>query len=397
MSHTQKGKGMNVSQQLHFIQTLTLTLQSSADPTELQEQLLAGLVDYMHFPRAVVAVYEPGANVLTGWLSRGGERDAPIGHAALLPVDSDGGPVAQAMASQEPLRITDGRPPTANPELNQGLALGHCYHIFPMYLRGQPVGVLIVDCTGKEELEESRAIGLGLLANYAGVALGSLRLCIDRAQRQAIEEERSRIAADIHDTVSQSLFGLAYGLSACTDMLPDDPPEVARVKEKLRTLHPLAFTALHQIRSAILEILPGDLNRSRFVNGLEKHLAALCADRPIQLTVEVTPQFNRWPLDLRRQLFLIAQEAIANVGRHAAAQHAWVKLSANNGAIRLQIVDDGAGFQAEKVALLPGVGVEGMRRRVEELRGHLEIRSCPGQGTTILATVPFTPQERAGT
>jgi signal transduction histidine kinase len=380
---------MNVTQQLDFIQTLTLALQSATDPEELQEQLLTGLVDHMGFRKAAVAMYDPSSGALTGWLCRGGASATLVSHATALSLDTDDGPVARAMRTEQIVLVSNGEAPTSAHELNVSLGLGDCYRVFPMYLRGQPVGVLMVDCSGDQSRAQANVAGLPLLASYAGVALGSLRLCVDRAQRQAIEEERFRIAADIHDTVSQSLFGLAYGLNACTQMLPDEPAAVVQVKKQLENLQPLAFAALYQIRSVILEILPGELNRERFVNGLHKHLSTLCLGRTIALTVTVTPEFNSWSSDLRRQLFLIAQEGIVNVGRHAQAQHATVTLTAEDSTISLAIEDDGVGFDVDAATSLPGVGVDGMRRRALALGGELTISSAPGAGTRVQATIPL--------
>ncbi len=386
-----------INHQLQLIQSLTLILQSSTDPSELQDQLLAGLVDDMHFRRAVVALYDPDRGALTGWLSRGGPQalaqklanTRAVSHAVSLKVALDQGAVAQAMRNRTPLLLDDETPLSDNGALNDALALGRPALIFPMQLRGQQVGVLLLDLAGRPQMAASGEMALDLLAGHAGVALGSLRLCINRAQRLAVEEERSRIAADMHDTVSQSLFGLTYGLNACAEMLPDLPGPVADVKQHLAELQPLALDALQEIRSVILEILPGEVSRERFVNSLHKQLSAMRLGRPVQLTVEVTDVFDTWPLETRRQFLLIAQEGVANIARHAEARNAWVQLHDSGDRVLLSISDDGMGFDQETAPSLPGVGLGSIRNRIEGLGGFLVTQSDLGVGTRLQLSLPL--------
>ncbi len=386
-----------INHQLQLIQSLTLILQSSTDPSELQDQLLAGLVDDMQFRRAVVALYDPDRGALTGWLSRGGPQalaqklanTRAVSHAVSLKVALDQGAVAQAMRNRTPLLLDDESRLSDNGALNDALALNRPALIFPMQLRGQQVGVLLLDLAGRPQMAASGEMALDLLAGHAGVALGSLRLCINRAQRLAVEEERSRIAADMHDTVSQSLFGLTYGLNACAEMLPDQPGPVADVKQHLAELQPLALDALQEIRIVILEILPGEVSRERFVNSLHKQLSAMRLGRPVQLTVEVTDVFDTWPLETRRQFLLIAQEGVANIARHAEARNAWVQLHDSGDRVLLSISDDGMGFDQETAPSLPGVGLGSIRNRIEGLGGFLVTQSDLGVGTRLQLSLPL--------
>ena len=378
-----------INRQLQLIQNLTLILQSSTDPSELQDQLLAGLVDDMGFRRAVVAIYDPDKGALTGWLSRGGARTQAVSHAASLKVAADQGAVAQAMRGRSSVLLTEEVALTDDAALNDVLALGRPCLIFPMQLRGQQVGVLLTELGQGQQVDSSGEMALDLLAGHAGVALGSLRLCINRAQRLAVEEERSRIAADMHDTVSQSLFGLTYGLNACAQMLPDQPGVVADVKQHLEELQPLALDALQEIRSVILEILPGEVSRERFINSLHKQLSALRLGRPVQLTVEVTDGYDSWPLEYRHQLLLIAQEGVANIARHAESRHAWVQLHDSADRVLLVISDDGIGFDQETAPSLPGVGLGSIRNRIEGLGGFLVTHSDLGVGTRLQLSLPL--------
>lgn len=383
----------HTNQQLALLRRLTLGLEEAADPEELQEQLLAGLVDGLGFRRAVVALFEPGHRALTGWLSRGGETLRPVSHTASLALgDLSPGteatpPVLQAMTQQQPLTVTDGRAATGVPGVDAVLALGARYEIFPLSLRGEPVGLLLVDWSNRESLPEADRRGLDLLTHHAGVVLGSLRLCIGRAQNLAVSEERTRIASDIHDTVSQSLFGLAYGLDACTQMLPQQPEPVAAVKAQLGELQPLVFDALQQIRGVVMDNLPGDLTRERFRQTLEKQVSLLTIHQPLTVSFDLSPAFESWPPAFRQQLLLIAYEALANVARHASASHAALTLALAEEEIVLTVEDDGRGFPAGG-KYRPGVGLESIRRRVEELGGRLAIGSAEGAGSRLRVRLP---------
>lgn len=386
---------------LSLMQNLTMALESATDPAELQEQLLDGLIDEFGAQRAVVATYNQDVDGLTGWLGRGGVESELHGHAIRLPVDwaaesangqNELDPVTAALVSAQTIHVTDGRAPTTNPTLNQCLGLGRCYTIFPMIMRQQPIGVLLAAWPPGATPTGSQADTLEMVVRHASVVLGSLRLCVGRAQQTAIVEERGRIAADIHDTVSQSLFGLAYGLNACTQMLPDEPEQVALVKQQLKEMQPLVFDALQQIRSVIINMMPEDLNRTHFVNALHKQLSTLSLGRPLQFSAEVTQEFDRWPQEFRQQLMLIAHEGIANIARHAEARHASIHLQTYGGCILLTVEDDGQGFDPSDVARVPGVGLDGIRKRVETMGGQMEIDSTPGRGTRVQAQLPLPCQ-----
>lgn len=387
------------NRQLLLLQQLTLALEEASDPVELQEQLLVGLVDGLGLARAVVALYEPDQSALTGWLSRGGSSGATTNHATVLPLQggentlgSSGGPIRRAMSEQREIQIASGEAPTADSQLNGALGLGEDYRVFPMHLRGQPVGVLLIDY-GDEETESRAQPALPHVVSHAAVALGSLHLCIDRAQNVAVDEERHRIAADVHDTVSQSLFGLAYGLNAATEMLPEQPPSVGQVKDHLAQMQPLVFSAIQQLRGAIMDLMPGDLGRERFINTLKKQFRALSLGQPIELSISVTHDYNLWPLNVRQQLQMIVYEGLANAARHAKATHVTVELDTDEDGIKLVIGDNGSGADLSDIPSVPGMGIESLRARVSALDGELTLSSEPSRGVTLVVRIPLAPNQ----
>jgi len=164
---------------------------------------------------------------------------------------------------------------------------------------------------------------------------------------------------------------------------------IAQVKEQLAQIQPLVYEALSQIRSVILDILPGDLDRDRFINALHKRLSTLTLGRDTDLTVAVTPQFNQWPLEYRQQLMMITHEALANIARHAQAQKVIIELKAWGQTLILTVMDDGVGFEPESAFMVEGLGIDSIRQRIEQLGGVLEIVSMPTKGTSVQAQLPL--------
>lgn len=376
--------------QLRLLQELTLSLQSAVSPVELQEVLLQGLVKEVGYHGAVVAIADEEGR-LGGWCWLRREFDRCRRHfECVVDVETVDSPVTRAVRGQKPEVYPPGMPPTGVVELDEAMDLQNAYGIFPLHLRGHPIGVLIVELNPNQTVIAPDDLNsLALVANHTSVALGSLRLCIERTQRLAAEEIRNRIAADIHDSVSQQLFGLAYGLNACNQLLAQNPEALPQVKAQLADLEPLAFTALHQMRSAIWGLWSGGLDARRLANGLRRHMAALAMNRPVALDIHITPAFDAWPSDLRHQLLLIAQEGIANIARHARAQSAQIVIAQDNGRILITIADDGIGFDPNRVAHESGFGLESIRRRVERLGGVFCSETTPGQGARLTIAIPL--------
>ncbi len=377
----------HMNRQLHLIQELTLSLQSAVDPGEMQEVLLEGLVREMGYPVAAVAIGD-NEKRLGEWRRREAGSSQSRRDERILDLHRVAeAPVAQAIHEQRLKRCPAGQPPTGVAALDEMLGLQGPYVVLPMHLRGHLIGVLLVELDATTATE-AELTPLALIAGHASVALGSLRLCIERAQRLATEEVRNRIAADIHDSVSQQLFGLAYGLNACNQLLAQDPEALDQVKAQLADLEPLAFAALHQMRSALWELLPGGLDARHLISGLQRHMAILAMNRPVNLEITVTPAFDHWPPELRHQLFLIAQEGVANIARHAQARTAHILITQNDGQALLTIGDDGVGFAPEQVES-GGFGLENMRRRVERLGGMFHSETAPGRGVHLTIAVPL--------
>jgi signal transduction histidine kinase len=305
------------------------------------------------------------------------------------------------------LEITDGEAPTTTSTGNSQLTTGTHYLVLPLSLRGQPLGVILVDdLPPGQRLSAAERLSLDHLATHAGVALGTVQLCIDRAQRLAVIEERQRIAADLHDNVSQVLYGLGYSLEAAIQLLAHEP----QLQQMLAQLHTTVTEAQGRVRKTIFETKPDEVTAEAFVGGLHYTLRTISpavipspAKLPEQrrrspnqaetldLRIDLPGDFDQWAELIRRQLYRVTQEALANTLKHAHARQMIVKLGRNEQQIELRISDDGDGFDLAKINPSQHLGLQTMAERIESLAGSFEIDSAFGEGTLLIATVPCVP------
>jgi signal transduction histidine kinase len=222
-----------------------------------------------------------------------------------------------------------------------------------------------------------------LLAAHAAIAIANARL-YQQSQELSIAEERNRLALDLHDAVSQKLFGLVLSAEAAVTLLDRDP-QAAR--GQVLKLQALAEEALDELRSLVFELRPPDLERDGLAGALRKHVDLVRRVQNRDIRLEAPPV----PADPARdpQVFRIAQEALQNAVRHSQADHMWVSLAAEDGGLVLEVRDDGRGFAPDAAGLRSRrLGLTSMEERAQRLGGRLEIRSAPGSGTTVRLESP---------
>jgi PAS domain S-box-containing protein len=204
-----------------------------------------------------------------------------------------------------------------------------------------------------------------------------------QAAELAASDERAHLARELHDSVTQALFSMTL-LSRTIEMLIDRDPAAAR--EQLGSLRELQREALAEMRALIFELRPGNLEQDGLIHALRTHTAAL--QGRIGLPVVVTSEVGeRLPIELEEVLYRIAQEALHNIVKHAAARQVRLDLAPVGDGIRLRIEDDGRGF--DPAAVPDGhLGIAGMRARAEKIGISLTVRSTPGKGTTVDIVVP---------
>ncbi len=205
----------------------------------------------------------------------------------------------------------------------------------------------------------------------------------------AAQEERNRLARDLHDSIKQQLFSINVGTATAQERWERDPEGARAVLADIRRSAKEAMVEmqalLHQLRPEALGSIKG------FVEALREQCEALGYRSGTQVTVELGEEIpdDRLPPGALEALFRIAQEVLANVARHARASHVRVGLGLQGEAVVLEVADDGQGFSPG--AEVSGMGLRNLRERAESLQGTLEIASTPGTGTTVTVGIPLVP------
>jgi signal transduction histidine kinase len=369
--------------QLEIIHDLAMILQAAPDLVSVQERVLGAVTTDLGFSKAVVGLVDPALQELGGWLVYPPQESFP--HVKPLALDAENGRLFQALLTRNSFR-TDHDRLVDQSELNNWLTQNP-WLVIPLYLREHPVGVLLVDeSNGLSREQEST---LMTVANQAALALGTTILCIDRARRLAVETERNRIARDIHDTVAQSLFGIVYSLDACINMLPTQADEV---RNELIELRSLASGAHDEVRRSIFDLWPSPLTIELFMADLTSYVSSCCRPRAFSIIFNNSGNFDSLSAGLRRTIYRMAQEALANSARHSGASSARLCLNVAQDQVYLDISDQGRGFDPA-IALSRDFrrehfGLQGIQERARAMGGECEIISQPGAGTRILIDLP---------
>jgi signal transduction histidine kinase len=382
---TQKHENLVMAhRQLEIIHDLTMLLQSAPDLISVQERVLGAVTTKLGFSKAVVALVDPAREELGGWLVYPQESTFPL--VRTIALNSENGELIKALlnrytfTSHHEVLIRDQE---LNDWLNQSRWL-----VLPLYLREHSIGLLLVD--ESDGITKERESTLLTVANQAALALGTTILCIDRARRLAVETERNRIARDIHDTVAQSLFGIVYSLDACITMLPQKAEDVRNELIELRTL---ANNAHDEVRRSIFDLWPSALTIELFMEDLTNYISSCCRPRAFTVIFNNSGDFNSLSAGLRRTIYRMAQEALANSARHSGAQCARFCLNVNEDHVHISVTDEGRGFDP-LIALSRSLnrehfGLHGIRERALAMGGSCEIISKPNEGSRILIELPI--------
>lgn len=251
----------------------------------------------------------------------------------------------------------------------------------PLRIRGKPIGVLNFVSYKPGFYAEQDAVIAQQIADQVAIFFQNLRLeqrVRLAIERDAAQQERNRLAHELHDTLAQSLAQLLVKL----DLLAK---ELAGVHElEIGEMRGDVQTMLEELRRSLLRLRPVELERQSLEQAITASLQALEVDQGIKTTFEVLGRADRLGPEVETTVFRILQEALTNVRKHAAASAVSVTLRVDDGLV-LSIMDNGRGFVENGRS---GFGIEGMRERSEEIGGRLIITSTSNRGTSVNLTVP---------
>ena len=305
--------------------------------------------------------------------------------AAMGPLPRTHGLLGAMLESTESHRTADIRRhprfrgwwPSAHPQMRSFLGV-------PIVARGEVIAAFyLTDKEGAEEFgaEDQRLIET--LAAHAAVAIENVRL-LERSRELSIVEERNRLARELHDSVSQKLFGMVLSAEAAATLIGRDN----NAGEQVARLGELAQEALTELRELIFELRPPSLEEEGLAATLRKHVDMLrrVHGRDIELRIAGTAGC---PPESEADVLRVAQEALNNALRHAEAERIELRMEARDGRLVVTVADDGVGFDPDA----PGVrsrrlGLTSMEERARALGGALAVVSRPGEGTTVTLEVP---------
>ncbi|MGW6404742.1 GAF domain-containing sensor histidine kinase [Streptomyces sp. NPDC055134] len=225
---------------------------------------------------------------------------------------------------------------------------------------------------------------LTILAQHAAIALTNARL-YERSRELTIAEERSRLAHELHDAVSQKLFSLRLTAQAAAALVDRDP---SRAKGELQHVAELAAEAADELRAAVVELRPAALDEDGLIATLRTQIQVLDRAHSAHVTFDCGG-IRALPAAQEEAMLRVAQEALHNALRHSGAEHVRVTLDKRGPGAVLRVTDDGGGFEPKAVRHAGRhLGLVSMRDRSSGVGGRLTVESEPGKGTTIEMEVP---------
>lgn len=247
----------------------------------------------------------------------------------------------------------------------------------PLVSRGKVLGTIVLAESSAREFDPDELALLASIGQQIGVAVENAQL-YERAEQAAAAAERSRLARDLHDAVTQTLFSASLIAEVLPRLWERNPDEGRRRLEELRQL---TRGALAEMRTLLLELRPSALDEAQ-LSDLLRQLGESITGRA-RVPVHVSSQGEcDVPSDVKVALYRIAQEALNNVAKHSGASEARIDLRCDQDGVRMEIADDGRGFDLARIPI-SHLGLNIMRERAESAGATLEIDTAPGEGTHV--------------
>jgi signal transduction histidine kinase len=313
---------------------------------------------------------------------------SPAEQQAIGPLPRQHGMLGVLLTQGQPERLADIRDdprfwgwPSAHPQMSHFLGV-------PVRDGDQVLGIIFAAnkvsaaAAGRGFTERDEEI-LSLFAAHAAIALTNARL-YERSRELSVMQERSRLARELHDAVTQKLFSIRAHARAAAVRAGREPFDPDRVKAEIETVETLGAQAHAELRAVIDGLAPPDLRAGGLADALGRY--AVLAGRAHGIAVTFTAAgLPALTPGTEAALYRVAQEALHNALQHAGAQTVWVRLARTARRVTLEVGDDGHGFTPESPSA--GVGLASMRERAATAGGALTITS-KATGTLVRMTVP---------
>ena len=327
----------------------------------------------------------PGPNgKLEQFITEGMSEEA-LSHMSHLPEGK--GLLGHILTDPHPIRLDEMSKSPHSAGFAPHHPIMHSFLGVPIVARGEILGSLYLsdkkDGSGFTDADQSI---IETLAAYAAVAIENARL-YQQVRRLAVLEERERIGMDLHDGIIQSIYAVGLTLEHSALLLEDDTEQA---KQRLRYAIDALNQTIRDIRNYIMDLRPQRMKVLDLGESLRQLVREFRANTLIEVKLEMEGDFEP-VLDegTSTALFHIAQEALANAAKHAAASELRVSVRRLEHEVRLQVIDNGVGFKQDEVDSLLGHGLSNMALRAQAVGGRMTITSQQMQGTTVTALFPF--------
>ncbi len=252
------------------------------------------------------------------------------------------------------------------------------------------VGVFAVGCKTQRNFTDREIRLMSGVTELTGAALERFRLrdeteqARQRAHDLAALEERTRLARELHDSVSQALYGIGLGAQTAYRSLDKNP---TMVRESIEYVLTLAEAGLAEMRALIFELRPESLETEGLAVALAKQAASIQARHGIEVQIELGDE-PQMILATKESLYRVAREALHNVVKHASASKIMLRMRSEKNILQVDVIDNGIGFETSKD--FPGhLGLHSMRERVMQMGGQISIKSAKDSGTQLSVTLPL--------
>jgi len=380
----------DLSRRLSTLTVFSRTMTEAAD-------LTSALAEAAQAMREVVRA---DACVVYGRTNGAPAAMAGAGETALI--DAWGAGVVETLAGQP---VSSPRGPA---EAQRTIAEAGAMLAVPLRTHERELGGMIVARSEGQPFERSDLVLLQTVANQLAIAIENVRLFGEVREKEQLrgellsrlisahEDERFRIARELHDEVSQSLTGLMMRLNAAEAALPRGPGEAQAVLGGIRSV---AEATLEEVRKIVFDLRPTLLDDLGLIPAV-RHYAKNLLEPGVMVRFQAGGfGQQRLPRAIETTVFRIAQEAVTNIARHAHAHNVSISLELVDGRVRLSVTDDGVGFDVSAARRDPTrrrLGITGMEERVTLLGGTLQITSRPGHGSAVVVEVPVSMVAAAG-
>jgi signal transduction histidine kinase len=376
------------SRQLESLHEVVRSLVEEMELEHLLELVCARLRELIGARLAVIALPDSPDGDLTIAAADGETADGSLLGHRLSRTRSKTGRVLERRQSARVDSLLD------DPEVDQEEArrLGARTGLYvPLIARGRAIGIVAVhDKLGPDARFTDGDLRVAeIFAARAAVAVSlSERVARDTVRRviEAQENERRRLALELHDETGQALTSILLGLKAIRASSTDEAAALAEAGVRA-----LVVQALQDVRALAVELRPAALDDFGLVPALER-LAETFSERSGIATMVEASLDQRLPSEIETTLYRIVQEALTNVVKHAGAEHVSIVISGRNQSVAATVDDDGRGFDADTIRA-DALGLIGMRERLALVGGTLAVESSPESGTTIAAQVPLATAE----